>query len=320
MSEQLLVGNSTIVTMDDERGIIENGAVLCEDGIIKKIGKTVDLLKEYPGTKYLDTGGMIVMPGMINAHHHLYSTFARGMALKNEPPENFTQILERLWWRLDNALSMEDIYVSALVPLIDGLKRGTTCIIDHHASQHTIPGSLDEISKAAMEVGVRHCLCYETSDRWGEEIARQGIEENERFIKRCKENPDDMRAAAFGLHASFTVSEKTLEKCMEITEKYGAIFHSHVAEDKADVDDSMEKYGMPILKRFEKSGALDNGFLAIHCIHINEEEEDIIKNKGVMVVHNPESNMNNGVGCARVPEFLEKGLVTGLGTDGFTSD
>lgn len=320
MSDQLLAGNATVVTLDEKSTFIDKGAVLCENGVIKKVGSTGDLLREYPGAHYMDLEGRVLMPGMINVHHHLYSTFARGMGIKDEAPENFVQILERLWWRLDNALSMEDIYISALIPLIEGIRRGTTTIIDHHASQHKIPGSLDELSKAAVELGVRHCLCYETSDRWGQEIADEGIEENERFIKLCKEQPDDLRAAAFGLHAAFTIGDETLRKSIEVVKKYGSFFHCHVAEDRADEEDSMKKYGMPIMKRFEKSGALDGGFMAIHCIHINEEEEDIIKGHNVLVVHNPESNMNNGVGCARVPKFLEKEITVGLGTDGFTSD
>jgi len=316
--EKTLVGNSILITLGKENKVIKDGAVLIEGNIIKDIGTTVELKKK-KFDRFIDASGKVMMPGMINTHMHLYSTFARGMALKDESPSNFVEILERLWWRLDKALTQDGVYYSALIPLIDCIKSGTTTIVDHHASPFACKGSLDLIAKAMRETGIRGCLCYETSDRDGPEIAETGIEENERFIKLCRKERDELLSGTFGLHASFTLSDETLTKCVKVAKKLGVGFHVHVAEDKADVDDSLKKYKKRVIERLDDLGVLGPKTIAAHCVHIDAREMDILKKTRANVVHNPESNMGNAVGCAPVLEMIGKDITVGLGTDGFTS-
>ncbi|MCK4272032.1 amidohydrolase family protein, partial [bacterium] len=140
LAKQLLITHASLVTLDESGQIIPDGALLIRDGLIVEVGPTQKLIGRHPTEQILDAGGQLVMPGLINAHMHLYSTLARGMALKDEPPANFVQILERLWWRLDRALDEDDIFYSALVALISCIRHGTTTIIDHHASPGNIPG------------------------------------------------------------------------------------------------------------------------------------------------------------------------------------
>ncbi|RIK16429.1 MAG: hypothetical protein DCC52_17715, partial [Chloroflexi bacterium] len=124
----------------------------------------------------LDARGKLVMPGNICAHTHFYGAFARGMALPpGPPPKNFPEILQKLWWRIDRALTLEDSKYSALVCLVDAIKHGTTTLIDHHASPNAIDGSLDAIADAVNESGLRACLCYEVTDRNGVGGANAGI-------------------------------------------------------------------------------------------------------------------------------------------------
>jgi putative selenium metabolism protein SsnA len=315
--ERTLVGNGTLITLGKDNQVIKGGAVLIEGNLIKDVGTTAEL-KRKKFDRFIDASGKVIMPGMINTHMHLYSTFARGMALK-EPPSNFVEILERLWWRLDKALTKEGVYYSALVPLIDCIKSGTTTIVDHHASPFACEGSLDLIAKAMRETGVRGCLCYETSDRDGPEIAEAGIDENERFIKLCRKERDGLISATFGLHASFTLSDETLTKCVKVAKKLGVGFHVHVAEDKADVDDSLKKYKKRVVERLNDLGVLGPRTIAAHCVHVDAREMEILKKTRTNVVHNPESNMGNAVGCAPVIEMIGKDITVGLGTDGFTS-
>jgi putative selenium metabolism protein SsnA len=256
---------------------------------------------------------------MINTHMHLYSTFARGMALKDPPPTNFLEILERLWWRLDKALSLEDVYYSALLPLIECIKCGTTTILDHHASPRAVRGSLDAIAKAVEETGVRTCLAYEVSDRDGPEVARKGIEENVEAIKKYR-NRGGLLSATFGLHASFTLSDETLALCREAAEELDCGFHIHVAEGIQDVEDALERSGKRVVERLADKGILGPRTIAAHCVHVTEREIGILRDTGTMVVHNPESNMGNAVGCAPVGEMLAAGVIVGLGTDGYTCD
>ncbi len=315
----LLIGNGHLLTMTPENPYIEEGSVLVEGGLIKGIGSTAELKERYPDAEWLDARGMVIMPGLTNTHMHLYSTFARGMALKDAPPTNFIEILERLWWRLDKALTLEDVYYSALIPMIDCIKNGTTTILDHHAGAYSIKGSLDTIAKAAQEVGLRTCLAYEVSDRDGTSIMRDGIEENIAAIKKYR-GKEGLLSATFGLHASLTLSDDTLAACREAEKEVGSGFHIHVAEGLQDVEDSLARSGKRVVERLADNGILGPNTIAVHCVHVTEKEISILKETGTMVVHNPESNMGNAVGCSPVGDLLEAGVTVGLGTDGYTSD
>ncbi len=318
--QSVIIGNANIITFGKENKIIENGAILVEDGIIKKIGNTEEIKSAHKDIDFIDFNGLWMMPGNIIAHTHLYSTFARGMALKDEAPSNFVEILQRLWWRLDKALTQEDIYFSALVYLIQCIKSGTTTIIDHHASPSYITNSLDVLSQAIFESGIRASLCYEVSDRDGKEKAEKGIEENIRFLRKCKEYPTRYVKGAFGIHASFTVSDETMKKCIEAAKEEKATIHIHVEEDLADRKDSEEKYGVPVLKRLDNLGATEVPILAIHCVHITPQEIELAKQKDIYIVHNPSSNMNNAVGVAPVLKMMDENIIVGLGTDGMSAD
>jgi cytosine/adenosine deaminase-related metal-dependent hydrolase len=177
-------------------------------------------------------------------------------------------------------------------------------------------GSLDLIEKAVREAGVRASLCYEVSDR---NVMGGGVEENERFIKKIGKG-DGQIAAMMGLHASFTISDETLDRCVGIAKDAGVGCHVHVAEDLADREDSLQKYGMPTVHRLDKMGASGEKSLFIHCVHIDDDEMDIIASTKTCVVHNPESNMNNAVGVTRIFDLLKRNILLGLGTDGMSSD
>ncbi len=316
----LIIGNGTVITNDPEHPIIEDGGIMIRDGIIQELGPTHELKQRYPQASFIEAKNKVVMPGMLNSHMHFYSSFALGMDLKTSPPKHFTQILEKLWWRLDKVLQEEDIYYSALVAIIDGIKNGTTTILDHHAGPGAIPGSLDQIARACTELGIRASLAYEVSDRDGEKVAEQGIMENVRFFDRCQKEQNPLLASSFGLHASFTLSDKTLDRCLEAIGTREIGFHIHTAEGKADREASLEKHGVPVVKRLDNWGVWNDLSLAIHGVHIDEEEMEILRERSTPVIHNPESNMGNAVGRAPVLKMLGKGLLVGMGTDGYTTD
>jgi putative selenium metabolism protein SsnA len=316
----LLVGNGTVITRDENNTVIHNGCVAVRDNLILETGATDVLKAKYPDARFIDTDGKLIMPGLINAHMHFYSTFARGMALKDAPPANFLQILERLWWRLDKVLTPEDVYYSALIPIMDCIKNGTTTVFDHHASPFAASGSLFMIAAATAKAGLRSCLCYEVSDRDGEEVAENGIRENAEFIAHCRKENSPMLKGMFGLHASITLSDRTLERCLKENAGTGAGFHIHAAEGVEDMLDAREKYGLGVVERLNRHGILGEKSIAAHCIHISEAEIELLKETGTNVVHNPESNMGNAVGVSPVLKMFEKGVMPGLGTDGYTSD
>ncbi|GAA0747067.1 putative aminohydrolase SsnA [Clostridium oceanicum] len=316
----LLIGNGKVITRDDSRPIIDNGCVAIEENKIVDIGLTEAIKDKYKDCKFIDAKGKLIMPGFINTHMHYYSTFGRGINNDSPRAKGLTDILKGLWWRLDKVLTLEDVYYSAMVPMIDQVKNGVTTVFDHHASPHAIKGSLFKIAEAAKVAGIRSNLCYETSDRDGEKIADEGISENVEFIKYCNEKKDDMIKGMFGLHASMTISDKTLEKCMSAIEGLNTGFHVHCAEGIEDLEDSRKKYGKGVIERWFDAGVLSDKTIAVHCIHTTDKELDMLKEKDAIVVHNPESNMGNAVGVAPVLELYKKGILLGLGTDGYTPD
>jgi putative selenium metabolism protein SsnA len=308
--------NGIVVTLEEENRVLWNATVVVEGEFIKAVGDSTEMKRQFPDSTVIDCSGQVVLPGFICAHHHFYSTMARGMAIPGEPAANFVQILERLWWKVDRALSEEDILLSAELPLIDCIRNGTTTVIDHHASPSKRDGSLDLIETAVRKAGIRASLCYEVSDR---NTPGGGIAENSRFIKKIGRS-DGQIAAMMGLHASFTLSDATLEKCVGITRDAGVGCHIHVAEDVADRDDSLHKYKMPTIKRLDKMGLTGEKSIFVHCVHIDDSEMDILAATKTTVVHNPESNMNNAVGVTPLLKLLNKGVLVGLGTDGMGSD
>ncbi len=314
-SVSLLVGNGIVATLGADGKIIHDGAVLIEGETIVEVGTMEELSGK--GEHFIDAHGGLILPGFICAHHHLYSTFACGLA--PEPAHNFVEVLEKLWWKLDKALDLEGVYYSALVPLARCIRSGTTTIIDHHASPSAIRGSLERIADAVEEAGIRASLCYEVTDRNGEDGAEAGLAENEAWLQRCQKNQGHFHGLV-GVHASMTVSEKTLERCVELAQKYDTGLHIHVAEDRADQEDSLQKYGKRVIRRLYDVGALGPKTLAVHCVHVDEDELDLLAQTRTTVIHNPQSNMNNAVGSADILAMFEKGIRVGLGTDGMTSN
>ncbi len=317
----LLLGHGKVLTFDQKSRVINDGAVLIEDETIKAIGDTNELKNNYPEAEFKDVNGKVIMPGMINTHMHLYSTFARGMDLKTEQPaRNFVEILEKLWWRLDGKMNEDDIYYSAIYPLLIGIRQGTTSIIDHHASYGMTEGSLSVIAEAVKEAGIRADLSYEISDRHGRKEADLAIEENERYIKNLSHYDQKYFAGKIGLHASFTLGDETLQKVSALADQLDVGFHIHVAEGRADVEHSHLQGYHGVVERLANYNIWRPGTIAIHGVHLQEGELEILKENSCSLIHNPESNMSNAVGLSPVKEAFAKGLNVGLGTDGYTTD
>ncbi len=310
-----IIGNAILA--DPFGTFLERGYLVAEGGRIERVGEGP--APEIPGAEYIDAEGRLLTPGLVSAHGHLYSTLARGMPLSGFTPKSFREILEGLWWKLDRALTSDDVYISALVGGIWHLRRGVTAIFDHHASPSAIEGSLSQIKRAVVgKLGMRCDLCYEVTDRGGEAERDLGIAENVRFAQEDTES--GLAAAHFGLHASFTLSDESLEKSVSAAEPLGLAFHTHLAEGKEDPIDSLQKYGMRTAERLDKFGILTEGTLLIHGIQLSGAELELLSQRPASVIHNPRSNMNNAVGAAQVVTMLSRGIKVGIGTDGFGAD
>ena len=327
----ILLANGKVITRDPNgTGYYPDGGVVTDGGKIVEVGTTADLKAKYPQAEFVDAKGGVIMPGLINAHTHIYSALARGLSINGYNPTNFYEVLDGQWWYIDRNLDLEATRASAQALVIDSIKQGVTTIFDHHASFCEIPGSLMKIAEVTKEFGMRACLCYEVSDRDGEEKSIQSVQENKDFIIQsvqenkdfidyCEKNPSDMLKAMFGGHALFTISDKTFDR-MQAANNGRVGYHIHVSEGMNDVYDSLQNYGRRPVQRLQDHGILGEKTILGHCIHVNTAEMDIIKATDTMCVNNPESNMGNAVGCSPILQLYKKGILVGLGTDAYTND
>ncbi|PKK92661.1 MAG: amidohydrolase, partial [Tenericutes bacterium HGW-Tenericutes-6] len=291
----------------DFNEFIENGYVIF-DQIIIKVGSMETFVDQ--GYKIIDGKNHIVMPGLVTGHTHIYSTFARGMSVYYHP-ENFQEILDQLWWRLDRNLDLKSIYYSGIVSAADHVRNGVTTMIDHHASGKDVTGSLRTLKKAVCDdVKLRGIFAFETSDRFPVSLA---IKENVNFSKKyCS----PFTKGLFGLHASMSLSEKTLIK---VKKAIGDMpIHIHVAESVMDEEDSKNKYQESVIKRLDRHGLLNKGSIIAHAIYVDDEELEIIKKRQCVIAVNFSSNMNNSVGVPPLEKFRKFGIPVIIGNDGIS--
>ncbi len=316
----MIITNANLITWENPNCILEGHALVLRDGLIKALGPQPEFKKKYLNEEELDARGQYVMPANICAHTHFYGAFARGMAIPGRAPRDFPEILQKLWWSLDKALTLDDVRLSTQVMLVDAVRNGVTTLFDHHTSPNAIEGSLDVIAEMVDAAGLRAVLCYEVTDRDGPARTRQGIAENVRFIKRLKQErvASGRLAATFGMHASLTLSDATLEACRQEAPD-GSGFHLHAAEHPVDQYDSLAKSSRRVVDRLERFGLLGEHSILAHCVHVDAREVEILSQTGTWVTHQPRSNMNNAVGAADVESQLRAGVRVCLGTDGFTS-
>ena len=315
----LVIGNGKLFTRNDEMPFVENGAVAIEGTKIAAVGETEAIKKQYGDAEFIDAKGGVIMPAFINTHEHIYSAMARGLSIKGYNPKGFLDILDGQWWTIDRHLTLEQTKYSAVETFISCIRNVVTTVFDNHASFGQIGGSLFTIADVAKELGVRACLCYEISDRDGMDKARESVMENAEFIRYALKDDTDMIAGMMGMHAQFTISDATME--LAAANKPDEVgYHIHVAEGIEDLHDCLKKYGKRIVDRLMDFNILGEKTLLGHCIYINPHEMDLIKDTNTMVVHNPESNMGNACGCPPTMELVHRGILTGLGTDGYTHD
>ncbi len=315
-AERVLVKGGTVVTMDESLGVIRDGAVLIEGERISKVGKAGDVEGEGKPDRVIDARGGFVLPGLFCGHTHLYGIALRGALLNVEPPSDFLQILQRIWWPLDEKLTNEDAYATALAACIEMALTGTTCFADTYSAPNGIEGSLDAIARAVNEVGIRGFIAFEATERRSQEEGERGLRENERYLRNQQGNAYGM----VSIHASFTVTDELIRKGVEISERFGCPITIHVSEGPNDVYHNIERYGRRTVERLEGVGALSRRAVLAHCVHLNSREIAIVARHGASIAHNPMSNMLNAVGVAPVPEMLGAGINVCLGNDGYVFD
>lgn len=290
---------------------VKRGDIRVRRGWIEEVGEN---LQPRADEQVFAGAGAWIMPGLVCGHTHLYSALSCGMPMPSSAPVSFADMLDKVWWRLDRALHREAVKVSALVGGVSALRVGVTTLIDHHASPNAIEHSLLDIDDALAKIGLRRILCYEVTDRGGQQKAEAGLKAHEALLLRSLGiDSEGRRAVLIGAHANFTLSDETLRQCVSLAQHAGVGLHIHVAEAEDDAKITGEN---PVL-RLERLGALRSGSLLAHCVHTTADDLRRIVDAGAWIAHQPRSNMNNAVGYAPVEVFPEQTI---LGTDGIGAD
>ncbi|MBU0529646.1 amidohydrolase family protein, partial [bacterium] len=313
--KSLLLENARIIDPFGETEYIENGYILIENEIIVKIG--AGSAPNTPTDEIIDLNGKTVLPGMINAHTHLYSALAIGMPSPKNNPTNFTEVLKEIWWKLDLALDKNSTKASFEAGLLECLRSGVTTVFDHHSSPNFTSGSLELLVNTTEKLGQNISIAFEITDRNGKDKFALGLRENIRSFEKFKNNK--FVHPLLGLHASFTLSDeslKTIYSKIKRLPNWG--IHIHVAEDKADENDAKSKGYESVIHRLNKFNLINENSFIIHGIHSSGKDIELLNKAGATLVHNPTSNANNRVG--RLPNSHISTMQAGLGTDGMRAN
>ncbi len=306
-----ILANLRIISPFATNDFIENGYIVITGDKISAVGSGNP--PETNVYEICDMNGKTALPGMINAHTHLYSTLALGMPAPVDSPTNFIEKLERVWWPLDCALDVDSIDASFSAGLIECLRNGVTTVIDHHSSPNSATGSLELLAQAAEKLNMNVAVAFELTDRNGPRLFQAGLEENLDFFQRYCDHP--VIRPLIGLHASFTLSDESLSTIREsLRDISGWGIHIHVAEDLADHTDAVNRGYRSVIDRLNHFGLINEHSLIVHGIHMLPEDVELLVELGVSLVHNPTSNANNRVGVLSAATI--NALSAGLGTDG----
>lgn len=310
-----LITNGKAVTRRREKPFIENGAVAVDGNRIAAVGSSTELSARFPDAEIIDAEGGVIMPGLIDAHTHLYTSFMRGMPRKDELPETYYESLTNGKWRYDRTFGFFDSAYGALLGAVECIKNGVTTVFDHHASYGSVSGALLAASGMIAKAGIRASLAYDTGERCGYEACCEAIDENTGFIEYCSAVKDERLTAMFGLGEPFSLRDFDIDCCVKRNASKKP-FHVHFSEGPDDMIVSLHSFGESPAERLNRLGVLSGGSILAGCAGAGRRDLDAIAGKDVFAVCCPNSDMSRGLGPADYSGMFERGITVGLGTDG----
>ncbi|KUO50106.1 MAG: amidohydrolase [Desulfitibacter sp. BRH_c19] len=317
MSQTIILGRYILI--NSEEGIMENWGVCIEANLISRVGSHEDLKREYPKAAIIDATDKIIAPGFINGHMHMYGILSHGITVDAAPTE-FTSFLEDFWWPyVEDQLDHEMVKASTEMACVEMIKSGITTFYDCLEGPNSIPGALKVSAQVVEEAGMRGILSFEACERVDESNAELGLQENVDFIEWAKKNYK-LVAGMMCIHTTFTCSKDFIKRAKQLSQKVGSKIHMHLSESVYEPEYSMDKYGKRPVDIYSELDYLDEDVVASQCVQLNNVEVEILAKAGTKAVHMPLSNCEVGGGVAPIPDMLEKGILVGLGTDGYIND
>jgi 5-methylthioadenosine/S-adenosylhomocysteine deaminase len=307
----LAIIGGTIVSMDKDRRIIEDGAIVIQKGKIIAVGKTAEVMKTLRPKQTIDATGKVIIPGLINTHTHVPMTLFRGIADDLDLNEWLTKYI----FPAEGKNVTEDfVRVGTQLGLAEFIRGGTTTFCDMYYFEDAIA---DETSKAGMRGVLGETLIdFPVPDN---KTFPEALAYTEKFVKKWQKSP--LIVPAVAPHAPYTVSEEHLKQTRKLADDLKAPLVIHLAEDRKELKFVADnKNGLRPIEYLNKIGVLNDKTIAAHVIYANEDELDILKKLGVGIAHNPQSNMKLAAGVAPIPQMLERDMDVGLGTDGAASN
>ncbi len=311
----ILIQNGTVLTINDQQQIHIKGYVLIEDDLITAVGEGSPPTSLLNADQVIDASLMAVMPGMVNAHTHLFQTFLRGLA--DDQP--LLEWLKTAIWPVASVMTEEDAYVSGLLGLVENIRGGATSVVDHQYI-HTEPGNDDGICRAADQSGLRFKLARGWADmNYHPSLMEEPdriISETTRLYERWEKNGNGRTKVEFAPLIPWGCTDQTMLKSHQISQQWGAGTHIHVAETQEEIRMNLETRGKRHIEWLVDLGILDEGFQLVHSVWLDDQEIDWVAEYGAVIVHCPVSNMYLASGAARIPEMYKKGIKIALATDG----
>lgn len=318
----ILIKNALIVTMNESRQILEDGAIAISGDKFEEVGPTAALIAKYKADKVIDAKGKFVFPGLINTHSHLFQVLLKGLGRDKVLLDWLDSSVRRAIWQIDK----ECVYYAALVGCIENIRSGATTVLDNMYC-HGKPGLDDMVTKAFEDIGIRGILGRAFTDTSTlpadcpcelNETEEMFLAEVERLAVQYKDHPKISIAIAPGI--IWDVSEEGFKKIRALADKHNLLITMHTVETEDDDEYCLANRGMRTIPYLEKVGLLGPDYISVHSVHMRPEDIAIFKKYDVKVSHNPVSNMILASGVAPVPEFLEQGITVSLATDGAASN
>lgn len=311
----LVIAHGKVGTMDEERRFIEDGAIAIEGNQIIAVGPSSEVMAAHTAPRTIDASGKVVSPGLICTHGHMAATLSHNMPVDFSKFTKFTDMMEKWWWpQVEDQTFADDIYWATKFAAARMLKSGTTTIGDMLEAPSALPGALDHQARACDDVGIRAVLSFEATERTSKELGELAMQENLRFVK--KRNKANARVTGrFACHTAYTAPPDMLREARRLANETGAGLFIHVAEFPPFL--TVERWGKPDPQLLEETGFLGPDVMTIHCIHMSDEDIDLWAQHDVKVAHTPMSNMLGGIGVAKIPQMISKGITVSLGHDCF---